>query len=57
MPSSSKDDGLDLNLLKKTQILGISSFVIHIRYYGKIANFLEFVESNGVCIYTSCIQC
>lgn len=35
MPSSSKDDRLDLNLLKKTQILGISSFVIHIGYYGK----------------------
>jgi len=39
----SEGDGLLLNLLKKTQIFGSSSFFIHITYYGKVANFLIFV--------------
>ena len=42
-PSNFEDDKLDLNLLKKTHVFVISSFVIHITYYGKVVNFLKFV--------------
>ena len=42
-PSNFEGDILHLNLLKKTQFFGSSSFVIHITYYGKVANFLKFM--------------
>ena len=42
-PSNFEDDGLHLNLLKIIQFLGSSSFVIHITYYNKDANFSKFV--------------
>jgi hypothetical protein len=41
-PFNFEADGLHLNFLKKTQILGSSSFLIHITYNGKVANFLVF---------------
>ena len=40
-PSNFEGDKLHLNLLKKTQLFGSSSFVIHMTYSGKVANFLE----------------
>ena len=42
-PSNFEGDGLHLNFLKKTEFFGISSFVIHIIFYGKVANFLNFL--------------
>ena len=44
-PSNVEGDGLHLIVLKKTQFFGSSPFVIHITYYGKVANFLTFVAS------------
>ena len=41
--SNIEGDGLHLNLLKKPQIFGSSSFVVQIKYYGKVVNFVKFV--------------
>ena len=42
-PSIFEGDGLHVNLLKNTQNYGSSSAVIHITYYGKVANFPKCV--------------
>ena len=42
-PSNFESEGFHVKLLLKSRIFGSSSFFIHITYYGKVANFQNFV--------------
>ena len=55
-PSSFEGNGLHLNLLKKPQIFGSSSFVIHTTYYDKIVSFLKFCGMTKMIMKSSILR-